>query len=71
MLTHVNFPARGLKLVQTVTVGGKRRMQQLLALENGTYDIEAQYELHIDAATNGISGFQFKLPTAKRPLSIA
>jgi hypothetical protein len=58
VLTKINYPARGLKLVQATT--GGRRAQELLAQENGLYDIEVQYELQV-TKRDAESGFS--LPT--------
>jgi hypothetical protein len=58
VLTRVDYPANALKLVQTFA-GGKRA-HQLLAQQDGSFDIEAQYQLHV-AKKDGESGFT--LPT--------
>ena len=59
VLTHVNYPARSLKLTQTGTVF--RRPQQLEAEESGTYDIEAQYQLQV-ARKDGENGIALPMP---------
>lgn len=58
VLTQVNYPTNGLSMVQT-TVNGKRT-HQLMAQAAGTYDIEVQYQVHVNAKA-GMSGFE--LPT--------
>ena len=60
VLTRVNYPTRALKL-ERVSVGSAR-VQQLVAQENGTFDIELQYELRV-LKKNAESGFYFVLPT--------
>ena len=45
VLTKATYPANALKLVQ-FNVGGKRT-QQLLALENGTFDVDVQYQVPV------------------------
>ncbi len=58
VLTHVNFPARALKLVQAPV--SSRHVEEILALENGVFDLEVQYELRV-TKKDGVSGFT--LPT--------
>jgi hypothetical protein len=58
VLTSVTHPVDALKLVQTFT-GGKRA-HQLLALADGTFDIELRYQLHV-TDRKGEAGFE--LPT--------
>jgi hypothetical protein len=45
VLTNINYPAAGLKLVQAGV--NQRRTQLLLALANGSYDIELQYQISV------------------------
>jgi hypothetical protein len=45
VLTNINYPANGLKLVLSIV--NQRRAQQLLALEAGAYDIEFQYQVSV------------------------
>ena len=45
VLTHISYPTNSLKLVQAPA--GSRRAQQLLAQDNGTFDVEVQYELQV------------------------
>ncbi|MEA3213296.1 MAG: hypothetical protein QOE70_6353 [Chthoniobacter sp.] len=54
VLTKATYPATALKLVQ-VNVGG-RRVQHLLALESGGFDIELQYQVPV-TRMSGQSGF--------------
>ena len=51
VLTHVTFPARSLKLAPGPA--GSRFAQQLVAQENGTFDIEEQYEIRISPDQGG------------------
>ncbi len=60
VLTKATYPVRALKLVQGVV--GNRRVEQLVALESGSFDIEAQYELQVAKRENE-SGFM--LPTQR------
>lgn len=45
VLTKITYPSAALKLVQLSV--GDRRTQQLLALENGAFDIEVQYQVPV------------------------
>ena len=45
VLTHVQFPARSLKLEPGPA--GSKFAQQIVAQENGTFDIEEQYEIRV------------------------
>jgi hypothetical protein len=45
VLTHVNYPVRSLKLQPGPA--GSKFSQQLVALENGVFDIEEQYEIRV------------------------
>jgi hypothetical protein len=45
VLTRIDYPTNSLKLVQATA--GSRRAQQLLAQENGTFDVEVQYQLQV------------------------
>jgi hypothetical protein len=58
VLTHINYPVAAVKLVQASV--GPRRAQQLLALESGAVEIEAQYQVPV-AKKDAESGFV--LPT--------
>jgi hypothetical protein len=58
VLTRIIYPTNALKLVQ-VNAGGKR-VHQILAQEEGFFDIELEYQLHV-AKKDGESGFV--LPT--------
>ncbi len=58
VLTHVTFPNRALKLVQSPA--GSQRVEELRALESGAFDIEVRYELPV-TKEDGVSGI--KLPT--------
>jgi hypothetical protein len=58
VLTRISYPTTSLKLVQT-SAGGKRR-HQLLAQQDGSFDIELEYQLHV-TKKDGESGFA--LPT--------
>lgn len=58
VVTRVTYPTNALKLVQPLT-GGKR-VHQLFALQDGAFDIEVQYQLHV-GRKDGESGFT--LPT--------
>ncbi len=58
VLTRVSYPTNALKLVQAL-VGGKR-VHQLLAQQDGSFDINLQYQLQV-AKKDGESGFA--LPT--------
>jgi hypothetical protein len=59
VLTHANYPARGLKLVQAWVAG--RRIEQLVAQIGGTFDIELQYQLQL-AGTTGEGAFMLPTP---------
>ena len=58
VLTRINYPSDGLKLVQSF-MGGKR-VHQLVAQQDGSFDIEVQYQLQV-LKKDGESGFA--LPT--------
>ena len=58
VLTGLNYPVRGLKLIQVP--GRSGAAERLLALESGVFDITAQYQLQV--ITND-SGEGFVLPT--------
>ena len=58
VLTRINYPTDSLKLVQSF-MGGKR-VQQLVAQQDGSFDIEVQYQLQV-MKKDGESGFA--LPT--------
>jgi len=58
VLTRVNYPNDAMKLVQSFA-GGKR-VNQLLAQQDGTFDIEVQYQLQV---TKKDGGGGFALPT--------
>ena len=45
VLTRISYPTNSLKLVQAAA--GSRRAQQLLAQDNGTFDVELQYQLQV------------------------
>jgi len=45
VLTRISYPTNSLKLVQALA--GSRRAQQLLAQDNGTFDVELQYQLKV------------------------
>ena len=60
VLTKATYPTRALKLVQGVV--GNRRVEQLVALESGAFDVEAQYQLAV-AKHETESGFT--LPTQR------
>ncbi|MCX6923244.1 MAG: hypothetical protein NT154_08555, partial [Verrucomicrobia bacterium] len=45
VLTRISYPTNSLKLVQAQA--GSRRAQQLLAQDNGTFDVELQYQLPV------------------------
>ena len=51
VLTHIVFPTRSLKLEPGVA--GSMYAQQVVAQENGTFDIEEQYELRISPDQGG------------------
>ena len=57
VLTHVQFPARSLKL--EAGPAGSKFAQQIVAQENGTFDIEEQYEIRV---TTDQAGTGFALP---------
>lgn len=58
VLTRINHPPKGLKLIQSAS--GDRRVQQLLAERSGVYDIELEYQLPVTRKDDE-SGFA--LPT--------
>jgi hypothetical protein len=58
VLTHITFPVRSLKLAPGPS--GSKYSQQIIALENGAFDIEEQYEIRI---SNGRTEESFFLPT--------
>ena len=59
VLTHATYSTHGLKLVQNTV--GNRRVEQLVAEEGGTYDIEAQYQVQV--TQSGLeSGFTLPTP---------
>ena len=58
VLTRIGYPTNTVKLVQA-NVGGKR-VHQLVAQQDGSFDIELQYQLHV-VMKDGESGFV--LPT--------
>ncbi|MDB6064760.1 MAG: hypothetical protein JWR26_968, partial [Pedosphaera sp.] len=58
VLTKVSYPTRALKLEQVAS--GTRHVQQLLALESGTFDIDLQYQIQVNKK-DAESGFP--LPT--------
>ncbi|HWF20132.1 MAG TPA: hypothetical protein VG754_12755, partial [Verrucomicrobiae bacterium] len=58
VLTHIIYPTRALKLEEVVSNG--HRAQELVAHENGAFDIEVQYELQVSKTGDGSS---FILPT--------
>jgi hypothetical protein len=60
VLTRVSYPTNALRLVQ-VNVAGKR-IHQVLAQQDGSFDLELQYQLHV-VTKNGESGFVL-LPTS-------
>jgi hypothetical protein len=45
VLTRISYPANALKLVPSL--GGGRRVHQLAAQRNGSFDIEVQYQLQV------------------------
>ncbi len=45
VLTHITYPSAALKLVQAAI--DRKRAQQLLALESGSFDIEMQYQMPV------------------------
>jgi len=45
VLTRISYPANALKLVQSLE--GGRRVHQLVAQRNGSFDIEVQYQLQV------------------------
>jgi hypothetical protein len=45
VLTRISYPTNSLKLVQAPA--GSRRAQQLLAQDNGAFDVELQYQLQV------------------------
>jgi hypothetical protein len=58
VLTRISYPTNTLKLVQTIVAG--KRVHQVLALQDGSFDLELQYQLHV-ATKDGETGFV--LPT--------
>jgi hypothetical protein len=58
VLTRANYPAHALKLVPALVEG--KRIQQLVAQQNGSFDIEVQYQLRV-TKRDAESGFA--LPT--------
>jgi hypothetical protein len=58
VLTQITYPTNSLKLVQAAA--GDRTARQLLALESGVFEVEAQYQLQL-TRREGESGFP--LPT--------
>jgi len=58
VLTRINYPTNALKLVQVFSA--PKPSQQLLAQQDGSFDIEFQYQVHISKKDGG-SGFV--LPT--------
>jgi hypothetical protein len=58
VLTRISYPTNALKLVQAPV--GPKRVDQLLAQQEGSFDIELQYQIHI-VKKDGESGFA--LPT--------
>ncbi|MBE0540323.1 MAG: hypothetical protein IH623_02965 [Verrucomicrobia bacterium] len=58
VLTQITYPTNSLKLVQATA--GDRTARQLLALESGVFEVEAQYQLQL-TRREGESGFP--LPT--------
>jgi hypothetical protein len=64
VLTRVQFPPNSLKLVSSVVAG--KRVQQLVALEAGRFDVVVEYQLEAtyrDGETAESSGFGIRLPT--------
>ncbi|HXR08606.1 MAG TPA: hypothetical protein VN765_14820, partial [Candidatus Acidoferrum sp.] len=59
VLTHVVFPPRSLKLAPGPA--GSKFAQQIVAQENGTFDIEEQYEIRVSAEPAG-TGFALPAP---------
>ena len=59
VMTHVTFPAHSLKLVPGPA--GSKFAQQVVAQENGTFDIEEQYEIRISPDQGG-GGFALPVP---------
>ncbi len=59
VLTHVVFPARSLKL-QPAPAGSKFS-QQVVAQENGVFDLEVQYEIRVSPDQSG-AGFALPSP---------
>lgn len=62
VLTNINYPTGGLKLVQTGI--NQRRAQVLLALETGSYDIDFTYQVTVtrkDAESGVVLPIQFGL----------
>jgi len=58
VLTQITYPKDQLTLVQTTENG--RRVQQLIAQQNGTFEVEVQYQVH---ATKRGDETGFTLPT--------
>ena len=58
VLTRISYPTNALKLVQANVAG--KRIHQILAQQDGSFDIELQYQLHV-VTKDGESGFV--LPT--------
>lgn len=58
VLTRLNYPTNALKLVEVPS--GVRRADQLLALESGDFDVEMNYQVHINKTENESA---FVLPT--------
>ncbi|MDB6152734.1 MAG: hypothetical protein JWL90_1187 [Chthoniobacteraceae bacterium] len=58
VITNITYPVAALKLVQTAING--KRVQQLLALESGVFDIELQYQVPV---TKKEAESGFVLPT--------
>lgn len=59
VLTKITFPSNSVRHVQTVTVG--KRTHQLVAVADGTAEIELQYQLHV-GNRGGASGIELASP---------
>ncbi len=59
VLTRISYPTNSLKLVQAQA--GSKRAQQLLAQDNGTFDVEVQYQLQVTKRDNE-SGVALPVP---------
>jgi hypothetical protein len=64
VLTRVQYPTNALKLVSAAIQG--RRVQQLVALETGRFDVVVEYEVGVqfrDVEPSGMGGTGIELPT--------